>query len=472
MNYGLLTPVDILTAASLLVMVGDIFLPKDYKPSLAAFAAFGVAVTLGAVLKQFFVGRQGSIWSYSVGHFNLYFQIVFLLGTLLTIGSSIYFLRRGREAGEYFSLLLLATLGAMLLVSSANLLTIYVSLELLSISSYALVAFRRDARSGEGALKYFLLGGMSSAVFLYGTSLLYGLSGSLDLRLINLHYPPAGNAHLLFLAAMFLLVVAFGFKVALVPFHMWAPDTYEGAPTPVTAYLSAVSKAAAFAVLLRVLITAFPAAAPWWRETFAILSVATMTLGNLAALRQNNLKRMLAYSSIAQAGYVLIALAVPTAATLSASLFYLMAYTFMNIGAFAVLAYTDAVTGKEDVESVAGLGLSLPWAGLCLTVFLLSLGGLPFTAGLMGKFFLFYGAVAGGSVWLAAVALGNSVLSFFYYFRVIRYLYWVPAKETHKWPSVWPWGLTVGTAALVTLFLGVYPAPLLALARMSLPVIP
>lgn len=468
MNLAVLLPAEILAGTALAVLLADLFLPRQGKPYLGLLSAAGLAAALGGTARQLAAGLHASLWGgiFLLDPFALFFQAIVLSAALLVLGVSLPYLERwGRDDGEFYALLLMAVLGAVMMVASRNFLEIYVAMELLSVSSYALAGFLRpDPRSGEAALKYYLQGVLASAALLYGISLLYGLSGSLDLSVVG-----ARSAGSLGVVALVLAAGGFALKIAAVPFHMWAPDTYQGAPAPVAAFLSTASKAAAFAVLARVLLTAFPAAQGPWQELFAVVAAASMALGNLAALGQRNVRRMLAYSSIAQGGYVLIALAVATPAAMAASLFYLAVYVFMNAGAFSVLSFLAGPSGGEELTDLDGLAERRPALALALAVFLISLAGMPLTAGLMGKLYLFYAAVQGGYAWLALWGVVFTVVSYFYYFRVLRHLFWgTPSPRPAAPPASVPAGLALGAATLATVLFGVFPQPLMQLALHAL----
>lgn len=386
---------------------------------------------------------------------------------------------KGRR-GEYYYLILSALLGAMFMVSASDLITIFVGLELLSLSSYILVGIRNhNAQSNEAAWRYVILGGISSAFILYGMSFLYGVSGSTNLfeiqaKLFEMLSSP--YQYMIYLS-FFLLMVGFGFKIAAAPFHMWTPDVYQGASTPITAFLSVVSKAAAFAFVIRILLTVYlPLLEPGaWGEIVApvlsVVAILSMIVGNTVALRQTNAKRLLAYSSIAQAGYLLVPLAtfivhmkVQLISTndlalllFPATLFYLTAYLCMNIGAFAVLQVVSADTKSEKISAFAGLHQRSPWLALAMTIFLISLAGLPITAGFMGKLYLLSYAISGQHFILVGTMLMTTVVSYFYYFGFIRQMYFRPPDgEKRVWipKSV---RLVLGLCVLGTLMLAVFP---------------
>jgi NADH-quinone oxidoreductase subunit N len=363
--------------------------------------------------------------------FSLFFTAlvtICALGSVLT--SSNYLSRFGMDRSEYFSLLFFATAGMVVLVSAYNLISLFLGLELMSMSIYVLVGYRRrDYFSNEAALKYFLLGAFAVAFFLYGVSLIYGLTGSTNFKIIVVEIMERGLAREpFFQLAMALILAGFAFKVSSVPFHMWVPDVYQGAPTPITSFMATAVKAASFGAFLRLFYMCFMMGRSQWAAVIAILAVLTMTLGNLTALVQRNIKRMLAYSSIAHAGYVLVGLSVlsiENTRAASSVLYYLMAYSFMTVGVFALVSAIEKREGTRGLEitELAGLGLRKPFIGLAMVVFMFSLAGIPPTAGFFGKYYIFSAAVERGQIALAVVGVLNSALSLYYYLRILVIMY-------------------------------------------------
>lgn len=430
--------------------------------------------------------------------FAIFFKVLFLVATGLVMLMSMRYLDEEREhRGEYYSLLCFATLGMMIMVSGRDLITIFVGLELMALTIYVLVGFLRDnLRSNEAAMKYFVLGAFSSAFFLYGISLFYGVTGTTTLEGIRASLvTQMGNP--LATLGLIMMAVGLGFKVAAVPFHAWAPDAYEGAPTPITAYVSVASKAAAFAIMMRILLVGLVDLSGKWSLLLTVLAIASMTLGNLVALVQDNVKRMLAYSSIAHAGYALIGvLAAGTAVPLALDrqftlnqrwdwsedlqqwaqggvLVYLFAYTFMNIGAFALVTYLRrrSVVG-DDIRDFAGLAKRSPWFAVAMTVFLLSLGGIPLTAGFVGKFLLFGAAIKARLYTLAIVAVLNTAVSLYFYLRIVVMMWMENPRADQPAYALSPHLVaTVATAVFVTLLVGVWPQRLLELAQNSILVV-
>jgi NADH-quinone oxidoreductase subunit N len=377
----------------------------------------------------------------------------------------------GAERGEYYALLLFSVVGMMGLGACLELVSLFVALEIMSVALYALAGLHRDRpESQESAMKYFITGSFSSAFLLYGVALLYGASGSTSMARIAAAVAAAGpSTATLALLGTGLLLVGFGFKVASVPFHMWAPDVYEGAPTTVTALMAAGVKTAAFAALVRVLTQAVPGLAGDWKPAVVVLSLITMVVGNLGALAQTNLKRMLAYSSVAHAGYLLSALVAAPEVAAAAVLFYLVAYAAVNLGGFGAFAAL-ARDGREplSLSDVAGLARRRPLLAAALTVFLISLTGVPVSGGFVGKFYLFSAAVNGGWVTLAVVGMLMSVVSAYYYLRVVVAMYMREPMGEDTWAPLGAGSaLALGLATGVVLFLGVYPGPVLAWARQA-----
>jgi NADH-quinone oxidoreductase subunit N len=419
--------------------------------------------------------------AFLVDGFAVVFKLIFLAGAALCVLMAMRFLDlEGVQAGEFYALLVFATLGMMLLASANDFATMYISLETMALSVYALVGFTKaNRKSNEAALKYFLLGAFASAILLFGISLVFGTTGSYSFEGIAraLSAGPRGPYVLLQIGTI-LVLVGMGFKVAAVPFHMWTPDTYEGAPTPVTGFLSTAAKAAAFAMLLRVFLRAFWGLAGDWTPLFVLLSVASMTLGNVVAILQDNVKRMLAYSSIAHAGYMLMGLIAVGAAPndpmtqrygMTAVVLYLLVYTFTNMGAFSlvVLLRRREIVG-DTVDDFRGLASTNPAMAAAMVVFLLSLAGIPCTSGFIGKWWLFGAAIKADYAWLAVVAVLNSAISLYYYARVVVAMYMV-APEAAPDVKASPGLLTALTASVaLTVLIGVYPQPFIRFAQLAL----
>ena len=416
-----------------------------------------------------------------VDKFALFFKLLFaVMAALVILASTDYVSRFDSFQGEYYALVLLSTLGMMLISAATDLISIFVALELISISLYALVGFLKDAKSTEASLKYLLLGAIASAILLYGMAFVFGFTGKTQLgeiansiKLLSLTGASAAPGLML---GLVLLIVGFGFKIAAFPFQMWVPDVYEGAPTPITAYLSVASKAAGFAIILRIFYSAFSFPS-WlsqdWGMIFAVLAAIGMTIGNIVAIPQINIKRMLAYSSIAQAGYLILGIATmgfsPTMSHLGQSslLFFLAGYAVTNLGAFiAVIAISNKV-GSDLISDYDGMGKRAPMLALALTLCLISLTGIPLTAGFMAKFYIFSSAVQHGLLWLVIVAVLNSVVSAYYYLRVVKVMWLKEPKFEGNVPS----SPALRTALIIScagiILLGLLPDYAMKLAEMA-----
>jgi NADH-quinone oxidoreductase subunit N len=382
------------------------------------------------------------------------------IGMLVVLMSAESIARVSPWTAEFDALVLWAVLGSMLLASAAELFTIFLSLQLTSLPLIVLVGYaKRDPRSGEAALKYLLLVLVSTAVLLYGMSLVYGWLGTSTLSEIGALLGQTRRIEPVLTLGLVLLLTGFAFKITAAPFHYWVPDTYEGAPTPVTAFMSVGSKLAGFALALRVIVVAEHAALDW-QLIFGLMAILSMTLGNLGAIRQTNIKRMLAYSGIAQAGYLLVGVAASGAQGISAVLFFAVAYTLANLTAFAVVIIVANATGSELIKDYAGLAKRAPLIALTMTVALLSLGGLPLMAGFMAKFYIFLSAMRSGLVWLVAIAVANSVVSLYYYLRVVYEMYVAEGPEERL--TVAPRAAAAMTLSVFgVLVLGVFPEPLM-----------
>lgn len=400
-----------------------------------------------------------------------FFRVIACITGIVILFASFDYMKGRKFVGEFYGLFLLAVASMILLAGSTNLLMIFLSLEFLSIVSYILTGYLRDSkRSNEAAIKYFIFGSIASAIMLYGMSLFYGATASLNLAEIGAVITADTNYEVLALFALALMLAGIGFKIALVPFHMWAPDAYEGAPTPVTTFLSVGPKAAGFAVLLRLTLQVVLVYRTDWVTLYAIVAVLTMTLGNVIALTQSNVKRLLAYSSIAQAGYMLIGVASITSNSsafngVNAVLIYIAAYMFTNLGAFLVVIAIENKTGATDISQYGGMIKRAPALALMMAFFMLSLAGIPPTAGFIGKFFVFGSAINAGLGWLAAIGVINSIISVFYYLRVIRPMFFEPAPADAPKVTYSSW-LQVGlvVSAVMTLLIMLFPTPLYNLA--------
>ncbi len=469
-DFAALTPEFVLCGVALLVLLLDAFVPRARHGAIAWVSLAGLALTAVALAPYFDEHTTAAGGMIAVDAFGTFFQFLFLLAAGLTILMSPRYLQvEGARPGTYYFLVLTATLGMMFMASGLDLVTIFIGLETMAISFYILAGFiKPNRRSNEAAVKYFLLGTFSLGLLLYGISILYGLTATTNLRQIATLL--AGESHHPWLPLAVILVVAgIGFKIAAVPFHMWAPDVYEGAPTPITAFLSVGSKAASFAMLFRIFFEGLPAVNDQWGLLFYALAILTMTIGNIAALTQSNIKRMLAYSSIAHAGYLLVAIVAATRVPqvgIKAALVYLVVYAFMQFGAFAVVTMLrrQDVIG-EELKDMSGLFQRSPLAGTAMLLFMLSLGGIPPTAGFMGKFWLFSAAIDGGYYWLAVIFALNSAVSLYYYLRVVVFM-WFKGEPTGSEPVISPaMAVLLGITIVGTIVIGIYPAPLFQLAN-------
>jgi NADH-quinone oxidoreductase subunit N len=468
-DFYYILPELVLTAGALVVLIADVLLPRDRRGALAWVALAAIGATLASLVPFGSTHVEVARGLIAVDRFALFFKILFLVAAAITVLISVPYLAvEGASPGEYYFLILCATLGMMIMAGGIDLITIFIGLETMAVSFYILAGFiKPNQRSNEAAVKYFLLGAFSLGVLLYGMSLMYGLSGTTNLRAMATAFIGQERDARLELAVI-LVVAGVGFKIAAVPFHMWAPDVYEGAPTPITAFLSVGSKAASFAMLLRIFLEGLPSMSADWRLLFYMLSIVTMTIGNFAALTQSNLKRMLAYSSIAHAGYVLIGIVAGTPRGVTATLIYLLIYSFMQLGAFAVIVLlrrADVV--GDELKDLSGLHVRNPFAAFAMLLFMLSLGGIPPTAGFMGKFWLFGAAIDAGYYWLAVIGVLNSAVSLYYYVRVVVFMYL--RKETiGSDPTTSPsLAVALAIAVVATLVLGVYPRLLFDVAEAS-----
>jgi NADH-quinone oxidoreductase subunit N len=430
-----------------------------------AFCALGAvaAMVAAAMMKTGAPAFSGSVAVDGISRIALVLLAFSALMTLLVTAG--YAGRWEVESGEYFALVLFATAGMMAMASGLDLVTIFIGLEVASISQYILASFRWHAdRSNEASVKYLLLGAFASAFLLYGIALTYGATGSTHLVEIAAALKTAGVAgNPLLIAGIGLMLVGLGFKVSAVPFHMWTPDVYEGAPTAVTAFMAAGPKVAVFVALLRILGFGFDAARPDWTALVWWLAVLTMVVGNILALVQKDMKRLLAYSAIAHAGYVLVALVAGADLGGIGVLFYLVVYSLTTLGSFGVVALAKSEdNGGTAIENFAGLGWSRPWLGLAMAVFMFSLAGIPPTAGFIGKFYIFGAAIQQGHVWLAVIGVMASLVSVYYYLRVVVLMYMRPAASEAPFliPANAAIALALGLAVVGILFLGVYPGPL------------
>lgn len=470
----------LLTAGTvMLLLLGDGFVPEERKVMLAPVAGLGLAAAMVVGIAAALSGLTDHPQAYfngtvTVDAFAVFFQLLFLgLALLVLMLSPAYLDRRDIQKGEFYILLTSALTGMMLLVAATNLITIFIAVELLSLSLYVLSAFlRQQEHSQEAGLKYLLIGGFASGFLLYGMALLYGGTGSTSVARISAALPHLTGDSLLFaILGIALVLVGMAFKSSAAPFHSWTPDVYEGAPVPVVAFMSVGTKVAAIAVFLRIFAVAFATHAAYsrWAPLLGAVSALSMIVGAVGALRQGDLKRMLAYSSVAQAGYLLLAVVAAGRQGVISGLFYLAAYGVMTFGAFGVVSQLG--TGDDDatsIEAQRGLGYRRPVLGGLLVLFMLSLAGLPPTVGFMGKLFVFEAAIGSGYLGLTVVAIVSSAISLYYYLRVAAVVFSPAPEGDVVQPATEPWGTTaVAFAGLLTILLGVFPGLLYGLAERS-----
>jgi len=472
-EYSPLVPQLVLVIAGMLIMLLEPFTAPERKSRLGHIAVLATAVAAyGLTLQRSHQPHAIFNGMFLVDGYSYFFQWLFLVITGISVLISIRFNERESiNRGEYYALLLFACSGMSLMAASGDLILTFIGIEILSIATYILAGFKRnDVRSNESSLKYFLLGSFATAFLLYGIALIYGSTGSTNYLAIRELAKLQGSVQITTVIGMGLLLVGFGFKVAVVPFHAWAPDVYEGAPSPVTAFMTVGPKAAGFAALVRVLVQALPNLAHDWSAILWLLSILTMTLGNVVAVLQTNVKRMLAYSAIAHAGYILVGIVANTHIGFGAVLFYLVVYTVMNLGAFSiVLSLSHKGDVRVNLDDYAGLGRKAPFVAAALSLFLISLAGFPLTGGFIGKFYLFTAAIQKGYVGLAIVGVLNSVLSVFYYFRLMVIMYMREPYEGQPEPDPisLPVMAIVAIGVVGILWLGVNPAMILNLATNS-----
>jgi len=484
LNLLLLAPEISLAFFALLVIMLDLFVER--KGTLAVVSLIGVVVSGGFTLAIAGGGPQ-AIFNNAlvVDNFAIFFKLLFLgIAALVILSSTDYVYKLARFKGEYYALVLMATIGMMLMSATAELISLYIALELASISLYALVGFLKDQKSTEASLKYLLLGAVASAILLYGMALIFGATGKTQLSeiaqaiqmavAVQSMSPPVINPALIL--GIVLLVAGFGFKIAAVPFHMWVPDVYEGAPTPITAFLSVGSKAAGFAIITRVFFSAFSlpdALSLDWGLIFAVLAAISMTVGNIVAIPQSNIKRLLGYSSVAQAGYLMVGLATmglsPAKDVLGQSgiMFFLASYALTNLGAFTAIIAISNKLNSDNIDDYSGMIKRAPLLAAGLTLCLISLIGMPPAAGFMAKFYIFSSAVQHNLLWLVIIAVINSVISAYYYLRIVKVMWLGEPASQEKVPSSRALRLSLLLSCLGVLILGILPGAVMKLAEMA-----
>jgi len=466
-------PILIVSCLALIVMIADLFVPRENKKILAYLSIAGLiaagysSISLwGLKLTAF----SGSIIS---DNFTLFFNILFIISAVLTILLSLDFLSREEShLGEYYILMLFATSGMMIMAASLDLISFFLGLEVMSIPLYVLASFiRTDNRGNEAALKYFLLGAFSTGFLLYGIAFVFGATATTKIPAIASFIAEKQLASSpLVISGMSFILIGFLFKIASVPFHMWTPDVYDGAPTPITAFMSTAVKAAAFAAFVRVFYISFSSLNIEWSYILNGIAIITMTVGNVVAIAQKNIKRMLAYSSIAHAGYILVGMIAGGNGGGASVLFYLAVYTFMNLGAFAVIIALSK-KGEESfaIEDYKGIGFKYPLLAAAMAVFMLSLAGIPPTAGFIGKFYIFSSAINAGYIILAIIGVLNSVVSVYYYLRIVVFMYMEPAEKEYPLLFAQPALVLVLLISIIAIFqMGLIPSNVFAYAKASI----
>ena len=462
-----ITPEIILTITALCVLSLEMMRVSRSSVSLL-LSSLGLVIA-GIVVIQGNIG-SGDLFGgmLKLNQYSVFFDILYLLIGLLTlIFSQGYLMKKGTEfRGEYPALILFSVIGMMLMTRANDLVILFLGLELLSLSLYVLVGFLRDnLLSNEAGLKYLLLGAFATGFFLFGAALTYGATGTTNYNEIA-SAVSSGTilSHLYLSLGIGLLLIGFSFKVALVPFHMWSPDVYQGAPTPITGFLCTAPKAAGFGALIKLFIIAFPGVYPQWQNIFWILAALTMSVGNISALMQSNVKRMLAFSSISHAGYLVLGVLVLDSVGLSAVLFYLVIYSVMNLGSFAIISAVEKEESGLGFEDYRGLATRHPWLAAAMTLFMISLAGFPPTAGFIAKYGLFSAAVANGYIWLVVIAVINTLVSVYYYIRLVVNMYMEEEGKALYPVFAMPARMLIGILAIFVIIFGVAPSYLLEMA--------
>ncbi len=472
LNLTVIAPAVIVAVCALVVLLGELVTPASRKRWLGYISLVGLGLAAIAAATLWGSNATGFRGMVTADNFGLFLTLVLVAGAFLSVLLSIDFIRAQRiEQGEFYVLMLASVAGMITMATATDLVIVFLGLELLSLPLYILAAFQRShAPSLEAGLKYFLLGAFSSAFFLYGIAFVYGATGTTQLGNLAKQVELGAGINQMLLIGYGLLLVGFAFKVALVPFHWWTPDVYEGAPTVVTGFMSVAVKAAAFGAFFRAFLVALPAPAVDWRLALALVAVLTMTLGNIAALLQSNIKRMLAYSSIAHAGYILVALVAAGPNGASSALFYLLAYTLTNLGAFgAVIALSDGARERLNLPDFAGAAREHPLVAAAMSICLFSLAGFPPFAGFVGKFLIFGAAVENGWTWLAVAGVLNSLVSVYFYLRPVVQMYMSDTAPGWDNVRVAPLvGLALALAVIGVVALGIMPSPAIAFAQIGL----
>jgi len=467
-DLGAITPELELAVFGMFLLIFDLLIQQKRRLGYIALAGIASSALFLYRIRDIEFSAYGGVLSLDA--FAIFFKLIFLIAAALSIAISLRYLDIERENhGEYYALILFSTMGMMFMAGAVDLVTLYIGLETMAIATYVLVGFlRSNQRSNEASMKYFLLGAFSSAILLYGMSLLYGISGStrfVDIAEALSRRPVTDPISLM---AMITVSAGMFFKIAAVPFHQWTPDAYEGAPTSITAFMSVAVKAASFAMMVRIFMVAIYPLRPQWVSIMAAVSVMTMTVGNIAAITQSNVKRLLAYSSISHAGYILIGFIAGNETGITAVGLYLLIYTFTNIGAWTVivaLRRKDVI--GEHIDDMSGLFFKHPAAAVLMLIFLLSLAGIPPTAGFIGKYYLFAAAIETGHNVLAVIAVLNAAVSIYFYLRIVVSMFMRDATERTGLTSAPGLSFALGIALIFTMVIGIYPDPFIALARQA-----
>ncbi|MDQ6950789.1 MAG: NADH-quinone oxidoreductase subunit N [Mariprofundales bacterium] len=472
-HLSIIVPEMFIAVMAMTVLLWSLFLPKEKNYIAAWMAASACAAAIPLLLSQ--AGAIGLTTFYGffiLDAFAVYAKLILLLTSIFAIVMSIDFMKKEANAGEYYAMILFAVLGMMFMISAANLVMMYLSMELMALSVYVLVAYQREVvRSSEAALKYFILGSLASGIMLYGMSFLYGVTGQFDFQAIGIALQGVGhNGHLAVMVGMLFVIVGLAFKLSAAPFHMWTPDAYEGAPTPVTAFMSVAPKIAAFALFIRFLVEALPAVQHEYIPILTGLALLTMAVGNIAAIAQRNIKRMLAYSTIGHVGFALLGLIAANADGYAGVLTYLTIYLFMNMGIFAIIILMRGKDGfkGELIDDYAGMSQKRPIYALAMALLLLSLAGIPFLGGFWAKYAVFIAAIEAGHVVLALIALLFSVVGAFYYLRIIKYIYFDQPRGEFEISDNSTMQVIVTVCTIMVVVLGLFPGPLMELCHQAL----
>ena len=469
-NISAIVPEILTTAFACFLLMFDLFVPKERKTLVGIVALIGtiiLAIITFGYMNKYIVTFSGM---FVLDNLSVVLKEVFFLSNIIVILLSLKYLEIEKvNLGEYYALMIFATVGMMIMASARDLVMVYLGLETMALSVYVLAGFMKmNEKSAEAALKYFLLGVFISGIFLYGIALVYGRTGTTNIAGVAEFIKTHGVKDPILLLSLILIAAGLGLEIAMAPFHFWAPDVYEGAPTPVTAYISVAPKVAAIAALLRIYVQAFAALSPYWQDVLWLLAALTMTVGNVTAVLQTNVKRLLAYSSIAHAGYMLMGILALNKLGVTALAFYFFAYCIMNIGAFGLVIFLrrGAIAGDE-IDDFRGLAQTQPIAALVMVIFLLSLTGIPPTVGFVGKFLLFSAALKAKLYWLVAIAVLNSVISLYYYFKIAKVMYMENPEVTEPVSAPLTVKATIFALGALTVLFGLYPHPLINFAQAS-----